>query len=133
VSGFQVTRDDASAPFFDAAAEGTLLIRRCPVCGTSYPPQTSRCADSDQLEWVPASGSAVLVSWAVDHAAPLDPVLASPGGGTSTYGFVELSEGPWLEVPIVGVASGDLNVGVAMRVEFVRPGEGEAVPAFTRA
>jgi hypothetical protein len=133
VSGFAIERDDASAPFFDAAAEGTLLIRRCPVCGTAYPPNRTRCADSDELEWVAAGGSAVLVSWAIDHAAPLDPALASPAASTSTYGLVELDEGPWLQVPIVGVAPDDLAEGIAMRVQFVRPGDGEAMPAFTRA
>ena len=131
MSGFKVERDERSAAFFDAAANGQLLIRRCPVCGTGHPPQTQRCVDSEDLVWEPASGQATLISWGVDHSAPLDPVLASADGVTSTYGIVELDEGPWLQVPIVGASDDTLAEGVAMRVEFVRPGGGELIPAFT--
>jgi uncharacterized OB-fold protein len=136
MSTFSAVRDEASAPFFDATAQGTLLIRRCPVCGTTHGPQQERCVHRDGIEateWVQASGTGVLVSWAVDHAPPLDPVLAAPDGTRSVYGIVELSEGVWLAVPIVGTDPADLAVGVAVRVVFVTPGEGEAVPAFTRA
>ena len=133
MTGFRVERDDASAPFFDAAADGGLLIRRCPVCGTAYSPYQRRCADSDDLEWVSASGRAVLVTWATEHAPPLDPVLAGVDGTTSTFGLVELDEGPWLQVPLIDVEIESLAEGVAMQVQFVRPDGGEAVPAFTTA
>jgi uncharacterized OB-fold protein len=133
MSGYSVERDAASGPFFDATGQGRLLIRRCPVCGTAYPPHQRRCHDSDQLDWVAASGNGVLVTWAVDHAPPLDAVLASPDGVTSTFGLVELDEGPWWQVPIVGVDPASLHEGIAMTVTFVRPGEGEALAAFTRA
>jgi hypothetical protein len=130
VSGFSIERDDASAEFFDAAAAGRLLIRRCPVCSRALAPQALRCADSDVLEWVEASGDAALVTWAVDHVAPLAPVLASPDGATSVFGYVELEEGPWLQVPLVGADPGALAAGIALRVQFVRPGDGEVLPAF---
>ncbi len=48
---FRIERDDASAPFFDAAREGRLLIRRCVSCGRLHPPSQQRCGDSDELEW----------------------------------------------------------------------------------
>jgi uncharacterized OB-fold protein len=130
---FSVTRDGASAPFFDATAEGRLLIRRCPACGTAHPAQARRCTDSDELEWEDASGDAVLITWAVDHSTPLDPVLGSPDGLTSTVGIVELTESPWLQVPIVGADPATLTEGTPMRVQFVRPGDGEAIPAFSPA
>jgi uncharacterized OB-fold protein len=131
VTGFAVERDDRSAPFFDAGADGRLLIRRCPVCATAHPPQAARCSDSDELEWEEASGDGILVSWAVDHSAPLDPVLTTPGAPTATFGLVELTEGPWLQVPIVEADPVSLREGMAMVVRFVRPGGGEAIPAFT--
>jgi uncharacterized OB-fold protein len=131
VNGFRVERDDASAVFFNAAADGVLLIRRCPVCGTRYPPQQLRCADSDELEWTPSAGTGVLVSWAVDHAPPLDAALASPDGVTSVFGLVELDEGPWVQVPLVATEPTLLREGMALQVTFIRPGEGEPVPAFT--
>jgi uncharacterized OB-fold protein len=132
VSDFSVIRDERSAPFFDATAEGRLLIRHCPVCGTAYPPQARRCSDSDELEWMVATGEGTLVTWAVDHAPPLDATLGSPDGVTSAFGIVELTEGPWMQVPIIDPAPASLSEGTAMRVQFIRPGGGEAIPAFTR-
>jgi uncharacterized OB-fold protein len=131
VSGFSVSRDDASAPFFDAAGRGVLLIKRCPRCGGHLPPQATRCPDGDSLQWVEASGSASLVSWAVDHAPPLCEELGRPDGQASIFGIVQLDEGPWLQVAILQADAGDLSVGQPMRATFIRPGGGEAVPAFT--
>jgi uncharacterized OB-fold protein len=129
VSDFTIERDERSAPFFDAAAEGRLLIRRCAVCGTAYAPHTARCRDGEDLAWEEASGDGTLVTWAVEHTAPLDDVLASPDGSV-VFGFVELPEGPWLQVPIVDVEPASLHRGTALRVLFIRPGDGEAMPAF---
>jgi uncharacterized protein len=133
VTTFRVERDEASAPFFDAAARGTLLIKHCPRCGTSHPPQARHCADGSELEWAPASGGAVLVTWAVDHSPPLDPSLASPDGTGSTFGWVELDEGPWLQAPIVDFDPALLAEGLPLRVRFIQPGGGEVLPAFTPA
>ena len=47
--------------------------------------------------------------------------------------LVELAEGPWMHVPVVGVPPAQLREGTALEVTFVRPGDGEAVPAFTPA
>ncbi len=131
MSTFTIARDDASAPFFDAAAAGRLLIRRCAACGRFFPAQTRRCPDGAVPEWTEASGLGTLVSWAVDHSGPLDPALAAPDGETSMFGFVELEEGPWMQTPIVGAERDELHGGRAMRVTFVRPGDGEWIPAFT--
>jgi len=128
---FSVARDEASAPFFDAAAAGRLLIRRCATCGRHYPPHQSHCAEGQELDWVPAAGPATLVTWAVDHGSALDPVLAAPDGVSSVFGTVELAEGPWLSVALVDVDPADLEAGMAMRLCFVTPGDGEPVPAFS--
>jgi uncharacterized OB-fold protein len=133
VSGFRIERDDASAAFFDAAARGVLLLRRCPGCGAVYAPNRQRCRDRDDLEWAEASGEGVLVTWAVDHQDPLDPSLAGPDGHTSVFGFVELAEGPWLQVPIVDTDPVELRAGLPMVVRFLRPGGGEAIPVAAPA
>jgi uncharacterized protein len=130
---FVIERDERSAPFYDATARGVLLIRRCPVCGSAHPPDVERCRDSDSLVWEEASGVGTLVSWAVDHAPPLDPTLASADGATSTFGYVELAEGPWLQVPILVADQASLSEGMAMEIHFIRPGGGEAIPVFVPA
>lgn len=127
---FRIERDELSAPFFEASGEGNLLIRRCPVCAHAYRPQVECCGDSESLGWEEAKGVGVLVSWAVDHSTPLDPVLTSVDGSKVTFGIVELAEGPWMQVPIVGCDPASLEEGMAMKVRFIRPGGGEAIPAF---
>jgi hypothetical protein len=129
----RIERDELSAPFYEATARGKLLIRRCPVCANAYAPQVERCGDSDTLTWEEAKGTGVLVTWAVDHSPPLDPDLASPDGSKVTFGFVELAEGPWLQVPIVDGDPSSLMEGMALQVRFIRPGDGEAIPAFSPA
>lgn len=130
MTGFRVERDEASAAFFDAAMAGTLLIRRCGTCATLYPPHQRRCHDSEELEWVEASGAAAVVSWAVDHVPPPDRVFAAAGGATSVFGWVELDEGPWMQVAIVDADPEHLHEGTRLQVRFVRPGDGEAIPVF---
>jgi len=130
---FSVLRDEQSALFFDAARAGQLLIRRCARCGRHYPPNQLLCGDGEQLDWVPAGGEATLVTWAVDHGSVLDPVLAGPDGASSVFGVIELVEGPWLNVPIVGADPASLTAGMPMQLCFVTPGDGETVPAFAMA
>jgi uncharacterized protein len=127
---FRVERDELSTPFFEATERGRLLIRRCPNCARAYRPQVEGCGDSDSLGWEAAKGVGILVSWAVDHSTPLDHTLTSPDGSKVTFGIVELDEGPWLQVPIVGCDPSSLEEGMEMHVRFIRPGGGEAIPAF---
>ncbi len=131
MSDLVVQRDDASAPFFDAAAHGRLLIRRCGACGRYLPPQQTTCVDGGELEWVTASGSATLVTWAVDHAPAPSPVLLDASGAATVIGVVELAEGPWMNAALPGVDAAALVAGMALQVDFVD--FGEHVPVFVPA
>ena len=128
-----VARDDASAQFFDAARDGTLVIRHCPTCGRLFPPAQRECPDGDALEWQPVSGVATLVTWAVDEGSSTAPELADAPGTGEVIGMVELAEGPWLHTALPGVDAASLQAGMAMRVEFVALGGGEPVPVFVPA
>ncbi|MET0460957.1 MAG: OB-fold domain-containing protein [Ilumatobacteraceae bacterium] len=127
---FRIERDDASAPFFDAARDGRLLIKRCPACGRLHPPSQDRCGDSDELEWQDAAGTATLITWAVDDGASTSPALADAAGDGEVIGIVELTEGPWMNTAIPGVDPADLRDGMPMQVQFVELGGGEPVPVF---
>ena len=65
MSDFAIERDERSAPFFDAAAENRLLIRRCSACGSAYAPHIARCRDGTELTWEEASGHGTLLTRAV--------------------------------------------------------------------
>jgi uncharacterized OB-fold protein len=58
--------DALTAPFWEAAREGRLVVQRCGACGTwQHPPATRchRCGESERLAWTPAGGDATVVSW----------------------------------------------------------------------
>jgi hypothetical protein len=132
MSARAVQRDEASAPFFDAAATGTLLVKACPACSQAALWDRARCprCASGDLEWRRASGAGTLVSWNVEHAKP-----AAPGeaGQTAIFGLVELEEGGWAQARLVDVGVAELHEGLALRVAFLRPGDGELIPVFRPA
>ena len=70
------------------------------------------------------------LSWIVIHDKP-----EVPGGPTfgRVVGLVELSEGPWMYAPLLDVEGRELCEGLTLAVDFVRPGDGEAIPAFRPA
>jgi uncharacterized OB-fold protein len=123
-----VARDEASAPFFDAARSGQLLVRRCADCGHWVAPYTrmglalERCptCTSPRLTWEAASGEATLVTWTVVHTRE---------GPSRPVGVVELAEGPWMTAG-VDADPATLAAGMALRVGFEHPGGGEPVPVF---
>jgi uncharacterized protein len=121
-----VIRDTFSAPFFDAAADGRLLLRYSPSSGEWSEPAALFCSvtQANDLEWREASGRGQLATWTVkpgrsrDGAPAVDTVL----------GIVETDEGPWLTLQLVDVDVAQLAVGLPIRVEFVQPEGGEHVP-----
>jgi uncharacterized protein len=126
-----VDRDAPTAEFFDGAAAGHFLLRRCPHGHFSEPSSAActTCASTD-LSWMPAAGGATLVSWAVAwERASGD---TQPNRTVLVIG--ELDEGPWWWSQLVGADPASLAVGQRLRVEFRRAAaEHEAVPVFALA
>jgi uncharacterized protein len=121
-----VDRDDATAEFFDAAAAGRLLLRRCEHGHYSEPAvgQCTTCG-SLQLEWAPAAGGASLVSWAVSRLKEEPPTVLV---------IAELDEGPWWWSQLTGADPATLRVGARLAVAFAWPDhEHEVVPVFELA
>jgi uncharacterized protein len=123
------TPDDASQPWWDATAEGRLLIVRCRTCGEAhyYPrPFCPRCG-ADDVSWEEASGDATLYTWSVIHQNDLPPF-----GQKVPYvaAIVDLEEGPRMMTNVVGCDFDDLRVGMKLHVEFEDIGEGFNIPVF---
>ncbi len=85
------TPDDTTQPWWDAAAEGRLLVVRCAECDEVhyYPrPFCPRCG-GDGVSWEEASGDATLYTWSVVYQNDLPPFAerslrrsgGRPGGG----------------------------------------------------
>ena len=128
--GIVVERDEYSGPFFDGCAQGELLLRQCPRCGSFAAPAVEWCERCGvSLVWAPARGEGRLVTWSVGNET-------SATRTTNVAGIVELDEGPWIHARIVVGSVDELRLGLSLRAEFGRPnddGAGELVPIFIAA
>ena len=126
INGPTVTADDASAEFFDAAEAGTLMLRWCSSCDGWAAPGTDWCPQcpGQELQWRAAAGTGELVTWAVAHNPP-HPAFADDLPIVSA--IVEVREGPWLSLRVIGSTSG-LSVGAAVEIGFAHPDDGASYP-----
>lgn len=118
-------RDSWSAPFFDAAARGHLMILHCGDCGESSAPQARRCAvcSSDNIQWVESPGRGEIVTWTTPH-------VRNNGSTEPAYvvAIVQLLEGPW----IYAHSSPDmtLRAGQLVSIDFSPVTGGESLPVL---
>ena len=59
--------------YWDAAAKGKLLVRKCAACGQChhYPRTICPFCFSDKTEWIEASGKGTIYSYSVMRRAPV--------------------------------------------------------------
>jgi uncharacterized OB-fold protein len=120
-----LARTADSADFFDFAARGRLLLRRCTACGFVRAPQDALCPScfATAHEKIAAAGPGTLVSFAVVHRSPI-PVIPAP----YIAAIVEVEEGPWMLTRLLTAPNESVRIGQAVAVT-VAPGSdgGEAV------
>ena len=125
--------DEASTPFWSAAAEHVLTVARCAQCGQfSMPPDVvcPHCRSSDpRFEFTPVSGRGTVRSWTVVRQAFL------PGFDDDLpFVLVDVELVEQQELRLIGRlldgVNTDLNVGDAVVVGFEDLAPGVAVPAF---
>ena len=77
--------DIALEPYWEAARDGRLLLKRCESCGKThyYPRPLCPFCMSDETTWVEAAGTGTVYSWSVQRRAEPPYAIA----------FVTLSEG----------------------------------------
>jgi uncharacterized OB-fold protein len=112
-------------PFWDAAAEGRLLIKACTACGQAhhYPRAICPFCGSDRTEWRAASGRGTIYSYSVMRRVSVPYAIA----------YVTLEDGVTLMTNIVDCDLDAIRIGQAVRVIF-RPTEGgPPVPMFAPA
>jgi uncharacterized protein len=123
------TPEGDTQPFWDAAAGGRLLLRRCDDCDTThfYPrPFCPRCW-SGNVSWVQASGRATLYTWSVVHSNDLPPF-----GERVPYvaAVVDLEEGPRMMTNVVDCDAADLRIGMDLEVTFAQRTDDVTLPLF---
>ena len=109
-------------PFFDAAAQGKLLVKRCTACGQSHHFPRAICpfCGVDKTEWREASGRGTIYSFSVMRRAPVPYTLA----------YVTLEEGVTMMTNIVDCDLDTIRVGQAVQVVFKPTDGGPPVPMF---
>jgi uncharacterized OB-fold protein len=116
-------------PFWDAAAEGRLILPRCNACGRHFfRPEVacSHCFATD-WQWVTASGRGTLYSYSVVHRSP------APGFSVPfVLAVVELEEGPVMFSNLIASDEGDVRIGMAVAVKFEQVAAGVWLPRVRR-
>ncbi len=117
-------------PFWDATAEGKLLLARCKGCSTVmwYPRAFCPECSSFDIEWTEASGKGTIYSYTINRRGQGDyRDLAY------VVAYVELAEGPRVLTNIVDCDMSALKVGQAVEVVFHPTSSGVALPRFKPA
>lgn len=121
-----------TAPYWEGAADGDLLINECNQCGLVYHYPRALCPDcfSDDVDWVEASGEGTVYSYTLARQVPGWPEDDVP----VAMAFVELAEGPTMPTVIHDTDPEDVEVGMDVAVEFVETEEEDvAIPVFVPA
>lgn len=116
--------DPLTAPLWEAARRGELLLQRCTACGhhQHYPrPMCLRC-DSTDLQWVAATGRATVYAQSRVHL-PTHPTLEAP----YVIAVVTLDEGPRLTTNLVGEPAA---TGEHVSLQWLDRGDLPPVPVF---
>lgn len=114
--------------FWDATAQGRLLLKRCRDCGSViwYPRAfCPECASLD-TQWFEASGRGRIYSYTVNHRGE----GAYQASASFVLAYVELDEGPRMMTNVIGADPADLAVGLPVEVVFHDTGGNAALPRF---
>ena len=111
--------------FWDAAAEGKLMVGKCDACGATYYYPRALCpacfSDTTRLQQV--SGNGTIYTYSVMRRAPIPYAIA----------YVTLAEGPTMMTNIVDCDLDQIRIGQAVRLVFKESEGGPPVPMFTPA
>ncbi len=113
-------------PFFDAAARGKLLIKKCNACGAvhHYPRALCPYCFSDKTGWLEAKGTGTIHTWSVlRRGVPVSYCIA----------YVTLEEGVSMLTNIVDCDLDAVRIGMKVKVVFKPTDGGPPVPMFTPA
>lgn len=107
-------------PYWQAADEGRLLVKRCTSCGEHhhYPRDICPFCGSEATEWQAAAGLGRVYSFST----------MGEGEVAYTLAYVTLDEGPTMLTNLVG--PGPYACNQRVRVQFLPSAGGHAVPVF---
>jgi uncharacterized OB-fold protein len=115
-----------SAPHWEGAKQGRLMVQRCDDCHHHvFPPQPACGACfSPNLTWVPSSGRGTIYSYTIIHRPP-DETFETP----YCAAIIEVNEDWYMISNVIGTPMEEIAVGLPVEVAFV-PVEDMVLPMF---
>ena len=113
-------------PYFDAAAEGKLMLKKCADCGQHhhYPRALCPFCMSDRVQWVQAKGTGEIYTFSVSRRA---------GPVVYCIAYVTLDEGVKMMTNVVDCDLDSIKVGQKVKVAFKKTEGGVSMPVFVPA
>ena len=111
--------------FWDAAAKGKLLIKKCGECGKSHYYPRSNCPYclSAKTEWVETKGTGTIYTYSVMRRAAIPYAIC----------YVRLDEGVTMMSNLVDMDLDKIKIGAKVKVVFKPSDGGPPVPMFAPA
>jgi uncharacterized protein len=121
--------EDETRPYWEAAKQGRLLIKRCNACNTvhHYPRPFCPSCWSEDVEWQEASGRGTVYTYSIVYRNDLAPF---DSWGEYVPAIVQLEEGPRLMTKLVDCPPDELAVGMPVEVTFRELTNEWAAPDF---
>jgi uncharacterized OB-fold protein len=117
--------------FWSAAAEGRLLIQRCPACGArQFYPRLVCATCAAEPEWEETEGTGVVHTFTIvrqNGARPFNDEVPY------VVAIIELPEGPRMMGNITGCEPEDVTVGMRVKAYAAKIEDGVAVPLWEPA
>lgn len=112
-----------SEPYWQAAKEGRLWVKRCRACQRVhyYPRALCPHCFSQDTEWLEASGRGTIYAYSVMRRAPVPYAIA----------YVRLDEGVTMMTQLVDCDFDQLAIDQRVEVRFRATEGGYALPVFT--
>lgn len=119
-----------SAPYWQAAREGRLVVQRCTACGhlQLYPRSLCTRCSGERLDWLDASGRGHVKTFTVIRRAVS---AAYEPDVPYVVALIALEEGPTLMSNVVGCPPESVRIGAPVRVRFDVWTPEVTVPVFT--
>jgi uncharacterized protein len=126
------TPDAETQPFWDAAREERLLIKRCNACGQPhfYPRPFCPHCWSDDVAWEEASGRGTLYTFSIVRRNDLPPFNERV---PYVAAVVDLDEGVRILSNVVDCDIDDVAIGMSLEVTFRQETDDVSLPLFRPA
>ncbi|MSQ40834.1 MAG: hypothetical protein EXR55_04095 [Dehalococcoidia bacterium] len=124
--------DPLSKPFWDACAQGKLMVQKCTMCDRKqFPPEATcrNCGWAFNLTWIPTSGRGTIVGYSVTYDTRINAWVPDQPFNNAV---IALEEDPAIKFHsnLPGVKVNEVPVGAKVEVYFLDLEDGIKLPEW---